>query len=99
MELLKAQKESIEPSILLHIITSMTYLLSVLITQKVKALFYFLQRGRPYILDYLERVERKFYPEPSLVEGVHIRFLDYDYSIDLVTSAVTVVWLDPETVK
>ena len=47
----------------------------------------------------MKRVERKFYPEPSPVEGVHIRFLDYDYSIDPVTSAVTVVWLDPETVK
>ena len=77
----------------------MTYLLSVLITQKVKALFYFLQRGRPYIRDNLEHVDRKFYPELSPVEGVHIRFLDYDYSIDPVTSAVTVVWLDPETVK
>ena len=99
MKLLKAQKESIEPSILLHIITSMTSLLLVLITQKVKALFFFLQRGHPYIRDYLDRVERKFYPEPSPVEGVHIRFLDYDYSIDQVTSAVTVVWLDPETVK
>ena len=77
----------------------MTSLLSVLITQKVKDLFFFLERGRQYIRDYLEHVERKFYPEPSPVEGVHTRFLDYDYSIDPVTSAVTVVWLDPETVK
>ena len=99
MELLKAQKESIEPSILLHIITSMTSLLSVLITQKVKALFFFLQRGRPYIRDYLKRVERKLYAEPLPIEGVNTRFLDYDYSRDPVTSAVTVVWLDPKTVK
>ena len=77
----------------------MTSLFSVLITKKIKALFYFLQRGRPYIRDYLERLERKFYPELSPIEGVHIRFLDYDYSVDPVTSAVTVVWLDPETVK
>ena len=77
----------------------MTSLLSVLITKKVKALFYFLQRGHPYIREYLKRDERKFYLEPSPVEGVHTRFLDYDYSIDPVTSAVTVVWLDPETVK
>ena len=47
----------------------------------------------------MKRVERKLYPEPSPVEGVHIRFLDYDYSIDPLTSTVTVVWLDPVTVK
>ena len=77
----------------------MTSLLSVLITKEIKALFYFLQRGHPYIHNYLERVKRKFYLEPSPVEGVHIRFLDYDYSVDPVTLAITVVWLDPETVK
>ena len=47
----------------------------------------------------MERLERKFYPEPSPVEGVHIRFQDYDYSVDPVTLAIIVVWLDPETVK